>query len=77
MRDIGEKYDVRHENEFIEDLMVAAKEIVDENPGIGYKEWVDELTCQYPTEVVDALGTNRANVDSSLKEIWDGLNRGG
>ena len=57
-------------NEFLEDLLMAAQEVVDFSPDLEYETWVDILMKRYPTEVVDALGSDPLKIESGLKEIW-------
>ena len=56
---------------FISELKMAAWNIVKENPGIDRSEWIDELISQYPTEVVDAYGTNPREVYHDLSDLWE------
>ena len=46
------------EDEFYAELKDAAWNILHENPGTDFGDWQIMLIEQYPTEVVDALGTN-------------------
>ena len=57
--------------DFVEELKDCAWNIVRENPGIDRTEWIDELIRQYPTEVVDAFGTNPPEVFHALADLWD------
>ena len=57
--------------DFVEELQDCAWNIVKENPGIDRSEWIDELIRQYPTEVVDAYGTNPPEVYQELSDLWD------
>ena len=57
--------------DFIEELKVCAYNIVRENPGIDRSEWIDELIRQYPSEVVDAYGTNPYEVFHDLADLWE------
>lgn len=59
------------EDEFLEDLLMAAHEVVESNPDIEFNGWVDILMRQYPTEVTDAIGTNPVKVYASLKDLWE------
>lgn len=59
------------ENEFYEDLLIAAHDVLERNPDVRFDEWVDIIMHQYPTEVTDALGTNPVKVYSSLKLLWE------
>ena len=57
--------------DFVEDLKDCAWNIVKENPGIDRSEWIDELIRQYPSEVVDAYGTNPTEVFEELSDLWE------
>lgn len=55
--------------DFLGELKDAAQEIAQGNPCITFEEWRHMLMEQYPTEIVDALGTNEEEVNSRLHEI--------
>ena len=59
------------EDEFYADLKEAAWNILHENPGTDFGDWQMMLIEQYPTEVVDALGTNPPEVFAELSDWWD------
>lgn len=59
------------EVDFYTELKEAAWNILHENPGIDFGDWQDMLIEQYPTEVVDALGTNPFDVFAELSDWWD------
>ena len=54
-------------------LKECAWDILHENPGSEYGDWQQALIEQYPTEVVDALGTNPMEVYASLADLWDSV----
>ena len=56
---------------FFEELKQAAWNILHENPGTEYGDWIAMLIEQYPMEVVDALGTNPVEVEAQLCDMWD------
>lgn len=56
---------------FYAELKEAAWNILHENPGMGFGDWQMMLIEQYPTEVVDALGTNPSEVFAELSDWWD------
>ena len=56
---------------FVEELKTCAFNIVRENPGIDRSEWIDTLIQHYPTEVVDAFGTNPPEVYHELADLWE------
>ena len=57
--------------DFVEELKACAYNIVRENPGIECAEWIDTLIHHYPTEVVDAFGTNPPEVHHLLTDLWE------
>ena len=57
--------------DFYADLKEAAWNILHENPGTDFGDWQMMLIKQYPTEVVDALGTNPPEVFAELSDWWD------
>lgn len=52
-------------------LKEAAWNVLHENPGFGFDEWVQTLMEQYPSEVVDAIGSHPAETYASLADIWE------
>lgn len=61
------------EPDFYAELKDAAWNVLHENPGSEYGDWQQALIEQYPTEVVDALGTNPMEVYASLADLWDSV----
>lgn len=57
--------------DFYADLKEAAWNILHENPSTDFGDWQMMLIEQYPTEVVDALGTNPPEVFAELSDWWD------
>ena len=57
--------------DFYTDLKEAAWNILHENPGTDFGDWQMMLIEQYPTEVVDALGTNPPEVFAACFPRWD------
>lgn len=53
------------------ELQEAAFEYLLLNPGSEFGDWKQGLISDYPTEVVDALGTNPAEVNASLADMWE------
>lgn len=53
-----------------EELKTAAFEVLLENPGSELEDWISDLIEMYPTEVVDALGTDPEDVESQLADMW-------
>ncbi len=64
---------IEHEDatDFNAELKEAAWNILHENPGTDFGSWQEMLVEQYPTEVVDALGTNPPEVFAELSDWWD------
>ena len=58
-------------SDFYAELKEAAWNILHENPGTDFGDWQMMLIEQYPTEVVDALGTNPPEVFAELSDWWD------
>lgn len=58
------------EPDFYAELKDAAWDVLHDNPGLEYGDWIDILINQYPTEVVDALGTNPHEVFAELEDMW-------
>ena len=59
------------EPDFFAVLKDAAWNVLHENPGFGYDEWVQTLMEEYPAEVVDALGPNPEEAYHGLSDLWD------
>lgn len=53
------------------ELQEAAFEYLLLNPGSEFGDWQQGLISDYPTEVVDALGTNPEEVNASLADMWE------
>lgn len=63
--------DENEEPDFYAELKEAAWNVLHENPGFGFDEWVQTLMEQYPSEVVDAIGSHPAETYASLADMWD------
>ena len=59
------------EPDFYGELKQCAWNVLYENPGYGFDEWVQTLMEQYPSEVVDAIGSHPAETYASLADMWD------
>ena len=59
------------EPDFYGILKECAWNILHENPGTEFGDWVNMLIEHYPTEVVDAIGSNPAEAYASLTDMWD------
>lgn len=57
--------------DFYGELKQCAWNVLHENPGMDMDEWLEVLMRQYPTEVVDAIGSHPAETYASLCELWD------
>lgn len=57
--------------DFFQELKEAAWNVLHENPGCEYGDWVNILVEQYPAEIVDALGANPPEVFAALSDLWD------
>lgn len=55
----------------MDELKAAAFEYLLLNPGSDFGDWQQGLIEQYPTEVVDALGTNPPEVFADLADLWE------
>ena len=53
------------------ELREAAFEYLLLNPGSEFGDWQQGLISDYPTEVVDALGTNPVEVNAALADLWE------
>lgn len=57
--------------DFYGELKQCAWDVLHENPGYDFDEWLQTLIEQFPTEVVDAIGSHPAKTYASLCELWD------
>lgn len=53
------------------ELQEAAFEYLLLNPGSEFGDWQHGLISDYPTEVVDALGSDPEDVYASLADLWE------
>lgn len=58
-------------SDFFGELKDAAWNVLHENPGFGFDEWVQVLLEQYPAEVIDGIGGHPAETYASLADMWD------
>lgn len=69
---MGEEYNYcTHSDLLMDELRDAAFEYLLLNPGSEFGDWQKGLIEEYPTEVVDALGTNPDEVYSDLTDLWE------
>lgn len=70
-----EVYEYNFQDEDEPDFYGILKEcgwnILHENPGTEFGDWQEMLIEQYPSEVVDALGSNPFDVYPALSDMWD------
>lgn len=55
----------------MDELKAAAFEYLLLNPGSEFGDWRQGMIEQYPTEVVDALGSNPEEVFADLADLWE------
>ncbi len=67
----NQEEELDEEVDFYAELKEAAWNILHENPGTDFGDWQNMLIEQYPTEVVDALGSNPFDVFAELSDWWD------
>ena len=60
-------------DEFIEDLKLAGWNVLHDNPGSDFGDWEQSLVEEYPTEIIDALGTDPEEVYSQLADWWESM----
>lgn len=53
------------------ELQEAAFEYLLLNPGSEFGDWQQGLISDYPSEVVDALGTHPEEVNAALADLWE------
>lgn len=73
INEVKEDEEFDDEVDFYEELKEAAWNILHENPDTDLENWKMMLIEQYPTEVVDVLGTNPPEVFAELSDWWDGM----
>lgn len=55
----------------MDELKAAAFEYLLLNPGSEFGDWQYGLISDYPTEVVDALGSQPEEVYAALSDLWE------
>lgn len=58
-------------DETLEKLKSAAFEVLRLNPGCDRSDWANILVEQYGTEVVDAYGSDPAEVYAMIDDLWE------
>ena len=56
--------------DFVDDLKDAAWDVLHEHPGIDCRRWMELLIREFPTEVIDALGTDPEEINEQLNQWW-------
>lgn len=69
----NQEAELDEEVDFYAELKEAAWNILHENPDTDMESWKMILIEQYPTEVVDALGTNPPEVFADLSDWWESM----
>ena len=66
-----DSYEDDYTDTSMDDLKAAAFEYLLLNPGSEFGDWQTGLVSDYPTEVVDALGTDPEDVYARLADLWE------
>jgi hypothetical protein len=66
-----DSYEDDYTDTSMDDLKAAAFEYLLLNPGSEFGDWQQSLISDYPTEVVDALGTDPEEVYAALADLWE------
>ena len=56
---------------FFDELKQGAWNVLHENPGCDCGDWIAILMEQYPTELVDAIGSHPAETYAQLEDWWE------
>ena len=57
--------------DFVEDLRRAVFEIIKSGQCDDYVTWMYTLRSCFPTEIIDALGTDEKLIDTTLQKWWN------
>lgn len=60
-----------NEDALLDELKAAAFEVLLLNPGSECADWQKILVEQYGDEVIDAFGTDPAQIYASLTDLWE------
>lgn len=63
--------EANEQDDALEELKVAAFEVLLLNPGSDQGDWAATLVEEYGTEVVDAYGNNPMDVYADLADLWE------
>ncbi|MBD5202912.1 MAG: hypothetical protein HDS81_06340 [Bacteroidales bacterium] len=69
-----EEFDFLHDeskDDSMEELKAVAFEYLLLNPGSEFGDWQKGLIEEYPSEVIDALGSIPADVYAGLADLWE------
>lgn len=58
-------------DELSEELKLACWNVLHDNPGIEHQGWVETISKQYPSEVVDTFGTDPVAIMRQLSGWWE------
>lgn len=65
------EYPYNETDPLMDELKAAAFEYLLLNPGSELGDWQQSLISDYPTEVIDALGTDPEDVYAALADMWE------
>ena len=63
------RFSLCEKDEFMDELRQVGWNVLHENPGYGFDEWVQTLIEQYPSEVVDAISTHPSETYASRRYV--------
>lgn len=69
--EIFDPFENEIEDNSMDELKAAAFEYLLLNPGSEFGDWQQGMIEQYPTEVVDALGSTPDEVYADLADLWE------
>lgn len=69
--DMNGEFQYNETSTLMNELKAAAFEYLLLNPGSEFGDWQQGMIEQYPTEVVDALGSNPDEVYAGLADLWE------
>ena len=57
--------------EWEQELRIGAWLLLHNRPGYDKDKWLQELSSQYPTEIIDTFGTNETQALAALANWWE------
>lgn len=60
----------RKQEDTLDELRSSAFEVLLLHPGCDFGKWLEILTRQYGTELIDAYGTDPDKIYSCLEKLW-------